>query len=320
MNKINQEVETQRQYYVRTAEQSDNIHMNTCEITVVIPTYNRLPKLLETLEKILECNPRPNEIIIHIDGNDTITEQGLQNRKFPEIKIIKNHLQVGPGGGRNIAISHATNSIIASFDDDSYPIDTDYFYRLQVLFKNFPKAAAIAASIYHINETIIDDALTAKWVSDFVGCGCAYRKEIFQQTSGYVNLAVAYGMEEVDLSLRLHNMGWGVLESSWLRVFHNTTLEHHGNPKITASSIANQILLAYLRYPTQFWWLGIGQCINRIIWLIRHRRTAGIAEGVFAIPKLIRRHYQQRQVVSAKSLLSYLQLRKKAITVSLDIE
>jgi GT2 family glycosyltransferase len=294
--------------------------MNTCNVTVVIPTYNRLPKLLETLEKVLECHPQPNEIIIHIDGNDTITEYGLKNSKFQNIKIIKNPGQVGPGGGRNIAIAHATNSIVASLDDDSYPIDKDYFYRLQVLFDTFPKAAVIAANIFHINEPVTDDKLTAKWVSDFVGCGCAYRKEIFQQTQGYVELPVAYGMEEVDLSLRLHNMEWGILESSWLRVFHNTTLEHHGNPKITAASITNQALLAYLRYPAQFWWLGIAQCINRILWLIRHGRTAGITEGVFAIPKLIRRHHQKRQIVSAQSLLSYLQLRKKAVTVSFNIQ
>jgi GT2 family glycosyltransferase len=294
--------------------------MNACEITVVIPTYNRLPKLLETLEKIFECHPQPNEIIIHIDGNDTVTEQGLKNSKFQDIKIIKNPGQVGPGGGRNIAIAHANNSIIASLDDDSYPIDKDYFYRLQVLFNAFPKAAVIAANIFHINELVTDDKLTAKWVSDFVGCGCAYRKEIFQQTQGYVELPVAYGMEEVDLSLRLHNMEWGILESSWLRVFHNTTLEHHGNPKITAASITNQALLAYLRYPAQFWWLGIAQCINRIVWLIRHGRTAGITEGLFAIPQLIKRHHQQRQIVSGKSLLSYLQLRKKAVTVSFNIQ
>ncbi|MGM3308952.1 glycosyltransferase family 2 protein [Anabaena sp. WFMT] len=284
--------------------------MNTCNITVVIPTYNRLTQLLETLEKISRCNPQPNEIIVHIDGNDSTTEQGLTNSNFQDIKIIKNSLQVGPGGGRNIAINQAINPIVASFDDDSYPIDTDYFERLQLLFKNFPQAAVIAAKIYHINEIIESDQLAATWVSNFIGCGCAYRKEVFQQTSGYVNLPVAYGMEEVDLSLRLHHMGWSILETSWLRVFHNTKLEHHTNPCITAASIANQILLAYLRYPIIFWWLGIGQCINRIFWLFRHGRTNGIKEGIFIIPELIKNHHQERQVVSAKSLISNLKLRR----------
>ncbi|MBD2690195.1 glycosyltransferase family 2 protein [Anabaena catenula] len=290
--------------------------MNTCKISVIIPTYNRLSQLLETVEKILECNPCPNEIIIHIDGNDITTEPGLKNLNLPSIKIIKSSVQVGPGGGRNIAIVHANNPIIASFDDDSYPLDTDYFERLTNLFNSFPTAAVIAASIFHINETITPAQLTGTWVSNFIGCGCAYRKEVFQQTTGYVNLPVAYGMEEVDLSLRLHDMGWSILESSWLRVFHNTQLEHHNNPRITAASIANQILLAYLRYPILFCWLGIGQCMSRIFWLIRHGRTSGIVEGLFLIPKLIRQYHQQRQPISAKSLVSYLYLRRNTLPVS----
>ncbi len=134
-----------------------------------------------------------------------------------------------------------------------------------------------------------------------------------------MQLPLAYGMEEVDLSLRLHHLGWGILESSWLRVFHNTELKHHSHPRITAASIANQILLAYLRYPLLFWWLGIGQCMSRIFWLIRHGRTSGIIQGLFIIPELIRKHHQQRQVITVQSLISYLALRRNTITVFFDI-
>ncbi|MEO3707157.1 glycosyltransferase family 2 protein [Trichormus azollae] len=293
--------------------------MNTCKVTVIIPTYNRLAKLLETLDKILNCNPRPDEIIIHIDGNDNTTEEELKSRNFQTVKIIKSSIQVGPGGGRNLAITHATNPIIASFDDDSYPLDTNYFERLTKIFDSFPTAAIFLAKIFHLHETILPAKPTSRWVSDFIGCGCAYRKEVFQQTTGYVNLPVAYGMEEVDLSLRLHHMRWGILESSWLRVFHNTQLEHHNNPRITAASIANLILLAYLRYPILFCWLGIGQCLSRIFWLIRYGRTSGIVEGLFLIPKLIRQYHHQRQPISAKSLLSYLHLRRNTLPVSSEM-
>ncbi len=295
--------------------------MNICNVTAVIPTYKRLDQLLKTLEKILLCNPQPNEIIIHIDANDTQTEEGLKNHinnsnfNFQNIKIIKNPLHVGPGGGRNIAINQSSNPIIASFDDDSYPLDTDYFQQLINIFDSFPKAAVITAKIFHINETITPTELNAKWVSDFIGCGCAYRKEVFQQTSGYVNLPIAYGMEEVDLSLRLHDMGWSVLESYLLRVFHNTQLEHHQNPHITAASIANQILLTYLRYPIIFWWLGIGQCISRIFWLVKHGRTSGILTGLILIPKLVQKYHQERQPISSKSLLNYLYLRKNTYSI-----
>ncbi|NJN91753.1 MAG: glycosyltransferase family 2 protein, partial [Leptolyngbyaceae cyanobacterium SL_5_14] len=78
----------------------------------------------------------------------------MHNSEFKEIIIIKNPVKVGPGGGRNVAIARAKNSIVASFDDDSYPIDSDYFARLLQLFEIFPKAAVIGSAIFHQNETI----------------------------------------------------------------------------------------------------------------------------------------------------------------------
>jgi GT2 family glycosyltransferase len=188
--------------------------------------------------------------------------------------------------------------------------------QLLKLFEAFPKAAVIGTKIYHQNEAIEPYTLSTRWTASFVGCGCAYRKEVFQQTSGYVQLPVAYGMEEADLSLRLHDLGWGVLESDWLRVFHNTELAHHSHPKITAASIANQMLLAYLRYPVLCWWLGVLQCISRIFWLIRHGRFSGIWDGILAIPVLIQQHQTDRQTVSAKSLFSYQRLRRQTVTTA----
>ncbi len=287
---------------------------NLCPVTVGIPTYQRLDKLPIALKNILACDPQPDEIIIHVDGNDTTTAQWIQEN-FSQLKMIKSETQQGPGGGRNKIIEEAKNAIVASFDDDSYPVDSDYFSRLIQLFEQFPEAGVIAASIYHQGETIDPDNLSAFWTADFVGCGCAYRRDVFLQTSGYVSLPLAYGMEETDLSLRLHGMGWKILSSSWLRVFHDTTLKHHEDPRITAASITNQALLAYLRYPISLWGLGIGQCMSRIIWLIRHQRYQGILTGLLSIPALLGKNRQQRQALASTSIFSYLKLRKNKIAV-----
>jgi glycosyltransferase involved in cell wall biosynthesis len=97
--------------------------MSNCEITVVIPTYKRLDQLLEVLTQIELCNPRPDEVIVHVDGDDTLTATAICNSQFKGTKILQSPQQVGPGGGRNRAIAAAKNAIVASFDDDSYPID-----------------------------------------------------------------------------------------------------------------------------------------------------------------------------------------------------
>lgn len=290
--------------------------MNKCQITVAIPTYNRSDKLLISLSKILQCDPQPDEIIIHIDNSDRATEK-IITEQYPTIKIIISKIRIGPGGGRNKIIKAATNNIIASFDDDSYPLDLDYFSRLITLFEKLPHAAVISAAVFHIGEPIKLDKYTASINSNFIGCGCAYQRDIFLKTTGYVDLPLAYGMEEVDLALRLINLNWNIINSEWLRVFHNTNLEHHNLPQITAATIANQILLTYLRYPIFLWWLGFFQSCNRVIWLIKNNRFAGILLGVILIPQLIIKYQGDRAPISPQAIAKYLKDRRHFTAINL---
>lgn len=238
----------------------------------------------------------------------------LRQHSFTNLTLIFSHQRLGPGGGRTIGIHQASQPIVASFDDDSYPLDVDYFDRLLTLFKRFPNAAVIAAAIYHPHEAIAPALPQASWTSDFVGCGCAYRRQAFLETEGYVPLACAYGMEEVDLALQCRHLGWGILQSNQLRVFHNTTLTHHHTPQVTAASLSNQLLLMYLRYPLGAWWIGVGQVINRLRWLLRHGRSPGIFLGLFQSVPLIWQYRNRRRPVSRCSVRSHLSLRRHPIT------
>lgn len=290
-----------------------------CSITVGIPTYKRADKLVTTLNKILACDPKPTEVIVHLDGGDNEAESVL-SAGFPQVKVIKSETKVGPGGGRNKIIKQASHSIIASFDDDSYPIDVNYFEQLLTLFAEYPKAAIVGSQIYHPGEIVKEIVQCNFWVTNFTGCGCAYRREAFLETSGYVSLPVAYGMEEVDLSLRLYCAGWKILDTHLLRVFHDTQLTHHARPEITAGSIANLALLTYLRYPLSYWGYGLLQYCNRIVWLLRNKRTNGILQGVFQTPQIIIKHRHDRQSLSVKCIDSYLAARKAVTRAESDVK
>jgi GT2 family glycosyltransferase len=214
-------------------------------------------------------------------------------------------------------VNAARFELIASFDDDSYPIDSDYFERALKVFDQFPDASVIAAAVCHLGESIGLDARSAQWTADFSGCACLYRRQAFLEAGGYVPLPVAYGMEEVDLAIRLHSRARKILGTPWLRVFHETDLKHHEEPHITAGSIANLALLAYLRYPVSLWGIGVGQCANRLLWLLRHGRTRGIVKGVTMIPGHVWENHQYRAPVSKKVVRSYLALRRAPVEVHL---
>jgi len=178
-------------------------------------------------------------------------------------------------------------------------------------------ASVVSACVYHRHQVVEEDRRTAAWVADFSGGACAYRRDHFLEAEGYLPIATAYGAEEVDMALRLHSRGRKVLLTPWLRVFHDTDLARHAEPKVTAASIANLALLTYLRYPVSLWIVGAGQCANRIWWLVRNGRARGVLRGLRDIPPTLRRHRAARRLVRAADVLSYLRLRRRSEPVEL---
>jgi GT2 family glycosyltransferase len=279
-------------------------------ISAIVTAYERIEQTLETLRIIQSCTPPPDEVLVHVDANRRDCEEAIR-KAFPAVRVLRSKEQVGPGGGRNKLVDAAQFEFVASFDDDSYPIDADYFARGAKLFEQFPDASVICAALYNVGEAIGLDDRQAQWTADFSGAACLYRRQAFLDTGGYVPLPVAYGMEEVDLAIRLHSRGGRILTTRWLRVFHNNDLQHHADPRITAGSIANLALLAYLRYPVSLWGIGVGQCANRLLWLLRHGRRRGILKGVTMIPAHLRAHHRYRLPVSGAAVRSYLALRRQ---------
>jgi GT2 family glycosyltransferase len=284
----------------------------TSRIAAIVTAYERTEQTLSTLRVIKNCQPPPAEILVHVDGNRVQCAEAIR-AAFPGVRVLLSRERVGPGGGRNKLMAAAKSELVASFDDDSYPIDSDYFARALQLFNEQPDASVICAALYHRGETIALDTRSAQWTADFSGGACIYRRDVFLEAGGYVPLPVAYGMEEVDLALRLHSRGARILTSSHLRVFHDTDLRRHADVQVTAGSIANLALLAYLRYPFSLWIVGAGQCVKRIVWLLRHGRLRGICKGVAVIPSHLRANRRYRMPLTHEAVRSYLALRRTPV-------
>lgn len=278
------------------AEMQERMHGTA--VAAIVTAYRRIPQTLETLRRILACVPPPREVLVHVDGNETATADAVR-AEFPGLQVIVSSANVGPGGGRNKLLAECRTPYVASFDDDSYPMDGDYFARIGNLFESHPDAAILAAQVVHRNEKVPAAAhAVSREIDSFLGAGSVYRREKFLATAGYVPLRIAYGMEEVDLSLRLIDLGHAVVYSPPLRVFHDTELAHHSDADVTAGSIANIALLAYLRYPAFYWWLGIAQLASRVLWLLSAGRTSGVVSGLVSIPGHLYAHRAYRATVS----------------------
>jgi glycosyltransferase involved in cell wall biosynthesis len=279
------------------------------KVTAIVPAFNRIGKSIETLSKIYNCIPRPAEVIVHVDDDRQQYAKEIKNA-FPETKVLGSVNRVGPGGSRNKMIEAASYNLVASFDDDSYPLDCDYFQKVVQVADALPNASIISAALYHPGEQIESPTSAIIQVADFPGCACVYRRDHFKDFGGYLPIAVPYGIEEVDLALRYCSRGATIYRADCLRVFHDNDRLEHADASITAASVLNIALLAFLRYPVACWPIGALQVMKRVVWLIKVGRFAGIFQGLRRIPAELLRFRGNRNPLPTSAIFSYLRLRR----------
>ena len=281
-------------------------------VTVFIPTYKRGFAVLSVLKKIQECDPRPAEIWVHVDLGDGELERELK-RQFPSVEILSSTTRLGPGGGRHRCLQSCKTDFGVSFDDDSYPVDTDFFAQVQRLFIKHPEAAIFGASIWHRQEPEKARTEDVRRVPSYIGCGYAIRLAAYREVRGYISRPRAYGMEESDVSLQLFVAGWHIYEAGSLRVFHDTDRKHHDSPEITSGTITNVGLYAFLHYPAAGWGWGLAQLANTTVDSIRRGRMRGICSGFAHIPLDCYRNRQHRKPIPWHTLKRFLDFRRTGV-------
>jgi GT2 family glycosyltransferase len=278
-------------------------------IAVIIPTYNRGSRVLLTLRRIALCDPGPAEIWIHIDAADGALEGELTGQ-FPDVGVLTSNIRLGPGGGRDRCLSVCKSSYAVSFDDDSYPVDTDFFQCVMNILRAHPRAAVVGASIWHRDEAPISRSHRVSLSPSFTGCGHAIRLDAYRQVRGYIPRPIAYGIEEMDLSLQLFAAGWDIYQAGDLRVFHDTTMAHHRTPEFVSATIANVALFAFLNYPIIGWGWGLLQLANKTLFCFRVGRIRGVAGGLARIPGDCIRYRRYRQPIAWSTIRKFYRFRR----------
>lgn len=269
-------------------------------ITATVTAYRRIEQTLVTIRRLNDCQPAPNEILVHVDADEIACAEAIRGA-FPDISVIISKEAIGPGGGRNKLMAAARNELVANFDDDSYPQDPDFFGRAMELFALFPQMSVVGGMIFHRNQAILRAERKIAVCGNFSGCGVVFRRDDVIEAGGYLPMPIAYGVEEEDLAFRMFARQKTIMFCPWLRVYHDTTLAHHSDPNINAHVIANIGMLAFLRYPKRYWCYGFGQLANRILWCVRAGRRHGILRGIALMPTQFLKYKTFRAPVSPEA-------------------
>ncbi|MFZ2276147.1 MAG: glycosyltransferase [Prosthecobacter sp.] len=281
-------------------------------ISVAVPACRRSDQLRATLIRLQACTPPPAEILVHLDGNDNGL-RALVTREFPQVRLLHSSALVGPGGARNRLMQEALCPWVAHFDDDSFPQDTDYFAKAWKLISELPETAVFCASILPL-ESPDPQGL---WRQAFYpGCGHLMNRDWFRRTRGYLPVPIAYNLEEVDVSLQLHELGGLCLQSGELRVFHDHLPPEREDEITQVAMMINTVIFPLLRYPVAMWPQAGGSILRRLLQLSLRGEWRVIRRSLRTLPAAIVQYLPLRAPVSFAGVLSWLLLRRLPLRVA----
>ncbi len=90
------------------------------DVSVVIPchTERRWSQLVRAVRSVLDQRPRPVEVVVVVDHNDTLLTRA--QTELAGVTVLANRYQRGVSGNRNTGVAHTRTPVVALLDDDAH--------------------------------------------------------------------------------------------------------------------------------------------------------------------------------------------------------
>lgn len=92
-------------------------------VSVVIPTWNALPRLRRCLQCLASQTRRPEEVIVVDNASRDDTAKTMRG-EYPWVAVVRLPRNLGTSGGVNAGVKAASGDFIVTLDSDAYPTPT----------------------------------------------------------------------------------------------------------------------------------------------------------------------------------------------------
>ena len=193
--------------------------------TAVISTWNKKEVVLENLDS-LRAQIRPFASIVVVDNASTDGTAEAIAELYPEVRLVRMpNSAYGACETFNIGFSSVTTPLVAILDDD-ITLPPDWLERAAKRLSEEPETTAILSTEViepGMPESYIAASLEAgdRYMSTFRGCGSLAKTDALREAGWYDERLFIYGNER-DLTCRLLNLGYRVLQHPVVRTYHKT--------------------------------------------------------------------------------------------------
>lgn len=217
--------------------------------TIFIPTYNRPQVLADTLEQLCRLDRIDDiEVLVLDDASEPDIAGSLAGR-FPQFTFLRSDVNRGQSHGRNVLIGQARGELLFGLDDDSWFLQPDAIARALEVFEKHASAGLLSFRIrWADGRAMPEQPAPIRPVRTFIACGYAIRRSVAQAVGGFLAPLRRQG-EEQELSLRILDAGYDILQVDDIEVHHLETDEGRDHQIHHALAMRNELLTIALRYP-----------------------------------------------------------------------
>lgn len=193
--------------------------------SILIVSKNRKEELAKTLSIIHGwIDASQVEVLVFLDGctDDSST---LQN-EFTWVRWFDAPISIGASAARHRLYPLAKGKILVGLDDDAHPLSANFFSQIEDLFAKHPNVAILAfeevKGVYSSDFEALQHAESEEkeyLTSEFIGCGFAIKKSVYDLTDGFPVWIDIYG-EESCLSIEVLSKGYDILYTNKVKVNH----------------------------------------------------------------------------------------------------
>lgn len=198
------------------------------DISFLIVTKNRPDDLVLTLNKLMVMiNLSNHEVLVFIDGCKK-TEALIS--QFTWVNWTINEVSISASPARNKLYKKAKGDILIGLDDDAYPISKNFIKQVKKEYRQNKDLGVIAFQEvrgYNLSDKLaLEKAIKGNsyFTSDFIGCGFAIKKEVYEATRGFPLWIDIYG-EETALSLEVLDLDYEIMYQPNIIVNHRVDVE-----------------------------------------------------------------------------------------------
>jgi GT2 family glycosyltransferase len=193
--------------------------------SAVITSWNKREDLRANLAS-LRAQTRPFAAIVVVDNASMDGTAEMVEREFPEVRlVVMPHSRYGACETFNIGFATARTELIAILDDDIV-MPPEWLEKATLRLAREPETTAVLSTEVvepGMPESYRNSPLVRqeRYMSTFRGCASLARAKALREAGGYDERLFIYGNER-DLTCRLLNLGYRVLQYPGAEVFHKT--------------------------------------------------------------------------------------------------